>query len=108
MIRRRLETVSNHWLIVYNWNTARFENWVDFGADSDDSAAAYAAWEQRFPQERNFEVVLVGADSVQTIRQTHAPYFGKTANDIDPHGVFQEILWSCVLRIRASIVASCL
>jgi hypothetical protein len=88
----RFATVSNHWVIVYNWRTARFERWSELGTDVDDAASEYANFERQFPPSQGFEVVLVGADSIDTIQRTHAHYFGRTPNDIDPHGVFREII----------------
>ena len=85
-------TRSNNWLIIYNWRDAEFVNWVDFGTDAEAAARRYGEWERRYPYEEGYEVVLIGADSSKTISETHAHYFGRDPNDIDPHGYLQQIL----------------
>jgi hypothetical protein len=40
-----------------------------------EAARAYEAEELRYRGERNIEVVLLGSDSEETIRATHANYF---------------------------------
>ena len=39
----------------------------------------------------HYEVVLIGSDSEETIQWTHAHYFGRSADDLDPHGVIAEL-----------------
>jgi hypothetical protein len=90
--RHQLQTRTNQWLIIYNWRKAKFEHWLDLGSDEAEAAMRYARFEEEYPFEDGFEVVLIGADSEDTVKQTHAHYFGQTRGDIDPHGVFAEIL----------------
>jgi hypothetical protein len=77
---------------VYDWRAARFIGWSDLGADTEAAAATYASFERRHSYEDGFEVVLIGADSTDTIKRTHAPCFGKDPNDLDPLGLFADIL----------------
>lgn len=44
--------------------------------DQDVALDAYAAAERQHGDDRNVEVVMVGADSLETVRQTHSNYFG--------------------------------
>jgi hypothetical protein len=60
--------------------------------DAEVAASQYGDWERKYPFEDGYEVVIIGADSAETIRHTHAHYFGRSPNDIDPHGHFQELL----------------
>lgn len=47
----------------------------DFGADETAATAAYSALELELGASSEVEVVLVGADSLATIRKTHSHYF---------------------------------
>jgi hypothetical protein len=44
--------------------------------DQDVALDAYADTERQYGGDRNVEVVVVGADSLETVRQTHSNYFG--------------------------------
>lgn len=90
--RQRFRTRLNNWLIVYDWRNARFIAWSDLGPDTAAAAETYASFEERYEYNDGYEVVLVGADSTDTIKRTHAHYFGKDPNDFDPLGFFAEVL----------------
>jgi hypothetical protein len=90
--QREFSSRLNNWLIVYDWRAARFAGWSDLGADTEKAASTYASFERRYSYQDGYEVVLIGADSTETIKRTHAHYFGKDPNDFDPLGVFAEIL----------------
>src|SRR5687767_1329432 len=84
--RQESSTRLNNWLIIYDWRAARFVAWSDLGADTTMAAKAYASFERRHRFEDGYEVVLIGADSTETIKRTHAHYFGSDPNDFDPLG----------------------
>lgn len=88
----KLLSRSNNWLIIYNWRSGTFERWMRLGTDAEAAAERYGEYERRYPYESGYEVVLIGADSAETLRHTHAHYFGRTPNDIDPDGYFAQIL----------------
>jgi hypothetical protein len=83
---------NNNWLIIYNWREGRFERWLTLGTDAEAAAARYGRYEREYPFQEGYEVVLLGADSAETIRHTHAHYFGVTPNDLDPDGHFALIM----------------
>jgi len=66
-----------HFLLVYDLKAQRLVSQRDF-EDGVEAAAAYAALEREYQGRDDFEVVLVGADSIETIRRTHAHYFDRT------------------------------
>ena len=85
-----------NFLLVYNWREQKLEHWRDLdwelekGEFSDvveNPDELYRHYEERYPQNAGFEVVLIGADSVETIKETHSHYFGGTP--IEP---FEELL----------------
>ena len=66
----------NNWLIVFDWNSGTFVNWDIVARNPDEAIRKYVESERTFPSEDGFEVVLVGASQVATIRETHSHYFG--------------------------------
>ena len=47
----------------------------DLGTDADAAARIYSECEAEYRDREGFEFVLVGADSIETIRKTHSHYF---------------------------------
>jgi hypothetical protein len=89
--QREFSSRLNNWLIVYDWRAARFAGWSDLGADTAAAAMRYASFETQYSYDDGYEVVLIGADSTDTIKRTHSHYFGKDPNDFDPLGVLAEL-----------------
>ena len=52
---------------------------TEFGADLDAALRAYGVAEAEHRGDPDFDVVLIGSDSLETIRVTHASYFGGAA-----------------------------
>lgn len=72
----------NHFLIVYDLRHARLIDFRPFGNDIDSATEAYAAAERAYrdhSDQKDFEIVLVGADSRETLEQTHSRYFKSRA-----------------------------
>jgi hypothetical protein len=63
-----------HFLLVYDLNAQRLIAQEQF-EDGAEAARAYAEHERKYQGREDLEIVLVGADSIETIRQTHAHYF---------------------------------
>jgi hypothetical protein len=72
---------TNYFLLIYNLSTRALEI-EEFGADDVGAAAAYTECEQRFQDFDDVEVVLVGADSLETVKLTHSHYFVQTTGDL--------------------------
>lgn len=69
------DTEIRHFLVIYDI-PAREANVQDqFGSDYDAALAAYAEAEQLYRGREDIEVVLLGADSIDTIKKTHSSYF---------------------------------
>jgi hypothetical protein len=72
---------TNYFILTYNLATREVE--VDeWGADDVGAAAAYTVREQQFQDHDDVEVVLVGADSLDTVKLTHSHYFIQTTSDL--------------------------
>jgi hypothetical protein len=63
-----------HFLLIYNSadHTVTVE---DLGNDEAAAAERYAEVEEELRTETVYEVVLIGADSLETIKTTHSHYF---------------------------------
>jgi hypothetical protein len=63
-----------HFLIIYDIpsGTAKVRR---FGTDYDCAQAAYAEIETEMLDRDDLDIVLVGADSLGTVKRTHSSYF---------------------------------
>ncbi len=69
-------------LLVYDHRLQKLIEQREF-ADGEAATKAYAALEAEHRARRDLEIVLVGADSIATIMQTHGHYFDAT-EDVFP------------------------
>ncbi len=72
---------EKYFLITYDLSAQEVavEN---FGSDFETAAGMYSVLEERYAENDRIEVVLVGADSIETIHKTHSHYFAKSVNDL--------------------------
>ena len=64
-----------YFLLVYSFDQRRLIDQEEF-TDSNAATAAYGAAEARHRGKLDrFEIVLVGADSIETVMKTHGHYF---------------------------------
>jgi hypothetical protein len=63
-----------HFLVSYDLDTGETEV-ESFGTDYDAAQAAYAEAERANAEDEKLDVVLLSADSLETIKQTHSSYF---------------------------------
>lgn len=71
----------NNWILVFDWNAGAFVSWDIVSRDPSDAVETYIRYENMFPVESGYEVVLVGSSEVATVRQTHSHYFGIESYD---------------------------
>ena len=64
-----------HFLIVFDHAAGKLEELVQFNEDSDRAVAAYSAKEKELQGRELMEIVLIGSDSLETVKLTHANYF---------------------------------
>ena len=67
-----------HFLLVFDHAAGRLLSHEEFD-DVDEAARAYQAAEEQYDHAAQLEVVLIGSDSFETVRETHANYFDGTA-----------------------------
>ncbi len=73
-----MNTPIKHFLIVFDHQAGKLEDLVEFGADSEAAVAAYSAKEKELQSRGLMEIVLIGSDSLETVKLTHANYFDGT------------------------------
>lgn len=73
---------TTHFLLVYNLDERRLHERLEF-SDARDAVDAYHEMERKYLNARDeFEVVLIGSDSINTVMQTHASYFDGTVSRV--------------------------
>jgi hypothetical protein len=64
-----------HFLLVFDHEQGHLIEEKHFLDDGAAALAAYSAKEQEHTGDRNIEIVLIGSDSIETVRLTHANYY---------------------------------
>lgn len=64
-----------HFLLEFDHRRGALVSAQDFGTDSDGAVAAYSMLEKEHRDDDQIEIVLIGSDSIETVRLTHANYF---------------------------------
>jgi hypothetical protein len=68
-----------HFLLVFDHGVGRLIHTREFGEDAEAALVAYASTEVEYGDRKNIEVVLLGSDSFETVKRTHANYFDRSA-----------------------------
>jgi hypothetical protein len=68
-----------HFLVVYDIRARRAE--VQEYEDYEQALSEYSRLERKYLESEDFDIVLLGADSLETIKRTHSSYF-----DTEQHG----------------------
>jgi hypothetical protein len=63
-----------HFLVIYDIEAGKAEV-REFGTDYDEALRAYDECEHEARGRANIEVVLLSAESLETIKRTHSSYF---------------------------------
>lgn len=67
-----------HFLLVFDHRAGHLLSTEEFGEDADAAMATYASIEAEYGDRKDIEVVLIGSDSFETVKRTHANYFNGT------------------------------
>ena len=70
-----------HFLLVYSHKEHKLISQDEF-TDSPKAVAAYGKAEHDNRDNSEYEIVLVGSDSIETIMKTHGHYFAADRDDI--------------------------
>ena len=66
-----------HYLLVFDHRLGKLTRCEEF-ADATKAVEAYSATEREHEGENYLEIVLIGSDSLETVRRTHSNYFDST------------------------------
>jgi hypothetical protein len=64
-----------HFLLVFDHEAGKLIHTEDFGTDQERAVKAYGDCEEKYRDVRTIEIVLIGSDSFETVKLTHANYF---------------------------------
>jgi hypothetical protein len=68
-----------HFLLVFDHSQGKLLEELDFGTDIHKAMAEYALRERAHMSRGDvIEIVLIGSDSIETVKRTHANYFDGT------------------------------
>ncbi|WOC12533.1 hypothetical protein [Gordonia sp. MP11Mi] len=71
-----------YFLLVYDFEQAQLVEREEF-IDSDQAVARYDATEKAYRGTRNrYEIVLIAADSIDTVMATHGHYFEQSTESV--------------------------
>jgi hypothetical protein len=77
-LQARERLTVQHFLLIYDLKSRTLRDYAAFNATERELAlAAYQQAEQAHGEDRDVEIVLIGADSIETVHQTHGHYFGE-------------------------------
>lgn len=69
----------HHFLLIYDLRARRLVDVRTF-ANAEEATAAYGQAERDHLDDRETEIVLVGSDSLETVKKTHAQYFSDSSH----------------------------
>lgn len=75
-----MDDAIQQYLLVYNRVSGLIEDLREFGMDLAGALEAYAAIEEDHRDSEWMQVVLIGSDSLDTVRITHPNYFAPAGN----------------------------
>lgn len=64
-----------HFLLVFDHATNELIDQREFGTDVHAATKAYGEMERQFKDSHAIDIVLVGSDSIETVKVTHPNYF---------------------------------
>jgi len=73
-----------HFLLAYDHAREKLVYTREF-SDAAEAAEEYTRLEQRHRDDTQLEIVLLGADSIETIKMTHGNYFDGEGPVASPH-----------------------
>lgn len=69
-----------HFILVFDHTKGHLvSDPLMFGEDSKNALQRYSELERTYRDDQNMDIVLIGSDSIETVKVTHANYFDGTA-----------------------------
>lgn len=76
-----MSTIKN-FLLIFDHSQNELIHCEDFGTDIDLATSAYADAEKKNRDTHSIDIVLVGSDSIETVKVTHSTYFKNGARSL--------------------------
>jgi hypothetical protein len=70
-----------HFILVFDRHEGRLLDQISFGQHGAAAVSRYAEIEEEYRDNPSMDIVLIGSDSIETVKITHANYFDGTARD---------------------------
>jgi hypothetical protein len=70
--------IIQHFLLVFDHRKGQLMCQENFGTDSRVALDRYAELEEKYRHVPEMDIVLIGSDSIETVKLTHANYFDGT------------------------------
>lgn len=70
-----------HFILVFDRRAGHLVHQFDFGTEAQAAVRKYEGLEQQYRDCPHMDIVLVGSDSIDTVKVTHANYFDGSARD---------------------------
>lgn len=71
-----------HFILVFDRRAGHLVQQIEYGTEAKAAVRQYEELEERFRDSPHMDIVLVGSDSIETVKITHANYFDGTAKDV--------------------------
>lgn len=76
------EAKIQHFILVFDRRAGHLLNQHDFGVEAKAAVGKYEELEEQYRDCPHMDIVLVGSDSIETVKVTHANYFDGSAKDV--------------------------
>ncbi len=70
-----------HFILVFDRHEGHLVDQLAFGTHAKAAVSRYEELEEQYRHEPHMDIVLVGSDSIDTVKVTHANYFDGSARD---------------------------
>lgn len=81
MKQRSKSPQIQHFILLFDRHRGKMIEQLSFGTDARAAVHTYEELEQEHRDQSHIDIVLVGSDSLETVKVTHANYFDGTAKD---------------------------
>jgi len=71
-----------HFILVFDRRAGHMVDQLNFGTEARQAVTKYEQLEEQYRHDPHMDIVLVGSDSIETVKVTHANYFDGSAKDV--------------------------
>lgn len=75
-----MASAIKHFLLVFDHSKSELIAEQEFGGDAASALQAYNELETQYRNCSHIDIVLIGSDSIETVKLTHANYFNGAAS----------------------------